>query len=63
MKFTLFNTYNNALNVVRNVCYYKQTVYSVAESAFFLFFAKFMGGVVSDRVLQSLKTTGWRSKG
>jgi len=48
----LCNTYNNALNFIRDFCY-KQTLYSVAESAFILFFARFMGGVAADRVLQN----------
>jgi len=37
MKSPVCNTYNNALNVIRDLCCCKQTVYRVAESAFFLF--------------------------
>jgi len=34
----LQNTYNNALNIITDLCCCKQTMYKVAEIAFFLFF-------------------------
>jgi len=46
-------TYNNVLNVIRDLCCCKQTVHRVSESAFPYFLARPMGGVVADLVLQS----------
>jgi len=45
------DTYNNALNVIRDLCCCKQTVYRVAESACLLFLARPMEVVIADRVL------------
>jgi len=52
------NTYNNALNIIRDLCCCKQNVYRVFECAFPSFLARSRGGVVVDRVLQSFKPTG-----
>jgi len=41
------NTYNNALNVIRDLCCWKQTAYRVAESAFSSFFRQAYGRVCS----------------
>jgi len=35
----------------------QKNVYRVSQSAFFVFFAKSMGGIVADRVLQSFEAT------
>jgi len=37
------NTYSNALNVIKDLCFSKQTVYTVSESAFLSFFGQANG--------------------
>jgi len=50
---------HNALNVIRDLCCCKQTVYRVSESVFFVFFlTRPMRGAVADRVFQSFKPSG-----
>jgi len=40
------NTYNNAFNVIRDLCCCKQTVYRIYENAFFYFLARPFEGVI-----------------
>jgi len=56
------NTFNNALNVITDLCCCKQTVYKVTESVFFLFFVRPMEGLELLNCSRVFKATGWSLK-